>query len=165
MAVCNYSASIDSFVCYPMAVGAPKGARFIKMKTILTILTIVFTMLLSSPSHTKWTKVDSNGSGDNYYVDFDRVRKQDGYVYYWMLADYLKPDKNGIFSGKAYWQGDCKLFRYKQLSWSFHTEKMGGGTADSETPETPKWEYVRPASLAGFILKLVCKHKKRMPIT
>ena len=65
-----------------MAVGAPKGARFIKMKTILTILTIVFTMLLSSPSHTKWTKVDSNGSGDNYYVDFDRVKKYDEYVYY-----------------------------------------------------------------------------------
>ena len=142
-----------------MAVGAPKGARFIKMKTILTILTIVFTMLLSSPSHTKWTKVDSNGSGDNYYVDFDRVKKQDGYVYYWMLADYLKPDKNGIFSGKAYWQGDCKLFRYKILSGSFHKEpKGGGGGIDYKTDKD--WTYPAPKTIGEGILKYVCLYAK-----
>jgi hypothetical protein len=131
----------------------------------LSLCLVVFTMLLPVSSFAEWTKVDNNVSGDTYYVDFDRIRKHDNYVYYWILADYLKPNEFGQLSGKAYWQGDCKLFRYKQLSWSFHKDKMGGGSGDSETPENPKWEYARPASLAGFMLKLVCKHTKRMPLT
>ena len=66
--------------------------------------------------------------GNTYYVDFDRIIKVDGYVYYWFLGDYLKPTKLGILSFRVYSQGDCKLFRFKSLSYSFHKEPMGGGT-------------------------------------
>ena len=90
------------------------------MKTLLTISTLVFTVMFSSTSFADWTKVDENNIGTSFYVDFERIRKHDGYVYWWELSDYLKPTKYGMLSGKKYLQGDCKLFRYKYLSGSYH---------------------------------------------
>ena len=91
-----------------------------------------------------------------YYVDFDRVRKVDGYVYYWMLVDYLKPKKFGDLSGKLYKQGDCKLFRDKILSASFHPEPMGKGIGENLNPKNPEWEYPPPHSAGEVTLKSVC---------
>ena len=67
-------------------------------------------------------------SGDIFYVDFERIRKHGGYVYWWDLSDLLKPTETGMSSAKVYRQGDCKLFRYKSLSFSSYKEPMGGGT-------------------------------------
>ena len=61
---------------------------------------------------------------NTFYVDFERIREVDGYVYYWTLTDFLKPNKYGVWSGKIYNQGDCKLFREKRLSFSYHKEPM-----------------------------------------
>ena len=99
-----------------------------------------------------------NVSGDTYYVDFGRMRKHDGYVYFWELTDYLKPSKHGILSGKIYKQGDCKIFRFKTLSFSFHKEPMGGGTGDVQEPvkKHQGWKYPSPDSANEAILKSLC---------
>ena len=89
-------------------------------------------------------------------MDFERIRKVDGYVYYWRLNDYLKPLKYGVLSDKIYQQGDCKLFRYKSLSYSFHKEPMGRGTGDNYSPKNPEWKYPSPNSVNENILKSVC---------
>ena len=94
--------------------------------------------------------------GDIFYVDFERIRKVDGYVYYWMLSDYLKPSPYGDLSYKTYNQGDCKLFRYKTLTGVSHKEPMGGGTGDSISPENPEWIYLPPNSVIETTLKSVC---------
>ena len=98
----------------------------------------------------------SSNRGDIFYVDFERIRKVDGYVYYWSLSDYLKPTKFGDLSSKSYDQGDCKLFRYKGLSWSFHKEPMGGGTGETFNYNDNDWRYPPPNSIDESILKLVC---------
>jgi hypothetical protein len=96
-------------------------------------------------------------NGTTFYVDFERIRKHGGYVYYWYLTDYLKP-KFGDLSGKIYNQGDCKLFRHKSLSFSFHKEPMGGGTGDVQEPVKKQqgWKYPPPNSVDELILKSVC---------
>ena len=96
-------------------------------------------------------------SGDTYYVDFERIRKHDGFVYYWTLSDYLKPTKTGTFSGRVYHQGDCKLFRYKYLSDSYFKGQMGKGDYNSGSNKPDKeWTYPSPKSIAEKILNLVC---------
>ena len=125
------------------------------MKSLLTILTLVFTVMFSSTSFAEWTKVSENVLGDTVYVDFERIRKVDGYVYIWELIDYLKPDKYGDLSVKLYIQGDCKLFRYKNLSFSYHKEPMGGGTGDVNT-QKQDWTYPPPNSVSETLLKSVC---------
>jgi hypothetical protein len=65
------------------------------MKKLLLIFTLLFsTLMFSTPSYGEWTKVTSSGNGANTtYVDFERIRKHGGYVYWWDLLDRLKPTK------------------------------------------------------------------------
>ena len=95
-------------------------------------------------------------SGDTFYVDFERIRKHDGFVYFWILEDLLKPDNQGHLSVEMYHQGDCKLFRLKILSFSFYKKQMGGGTGLPYNPKNPEWTYPRPKSVNEIELKKVC---------
>ena len=130
-------------------------------KLTLTFLICLFTVLLSAPSYAEWKKVGENVHGQTFYVDFERIRKHGGYVYWWLVQDLPKPFQ-GILSFKSYHQGDCNLFRYKIMSKSFHKEPMGRGTGD--TPPVPKehkdWKYPPPNTSAENILKKVCNHVK-----
>ena len=96
--------------------------------------------------------------GDTFYVDFERVRKHDGYVYFWYLTDYLKPNQFGTLSHKIYNQGDCTLFRVKPLSLVYHKLPMGGGSEETSTPtgKNRDWVYPTPESMNEYILKKVC---------
>ena len=116
--------------------------------------------MFSSSSYAGWTAVSegtgTTNSGNTFYVDFERIRKHDGYVYWWNLMDYLKPSSTGRLSAKTYNQGDCKLFRYKRLSYSFHDEPMGTGAGEVQEPEQKGWRYPPPNSGDEIILKQVC---------
>ena len=125
-------------------------------KFIFTLL--LSTLVFSSPSYADWTKVGTTVSGNTYYVDLDRIRKHDGYVYFWTLDDYLKPFKSGALSAKVYSQGDCKLFRDKVLSDSFYNDSMGNGTLNSSSSEEEDWDYPPPNSIGETVLNFVCSH-------
>ena len=130
------------------------------MKKLTLIFTLLFsTVMFSSTSFAGWKKVDESMDGDTFYVDFERIRKVDGYVYYWDLTDYLKLTEEGHLSGKTYKQGDCKLFRFKDLSVFFHKEPMGRGTGEPYTPPD-KWYYPPPNSSSEVVLKSVCESVK-----
>ena len=119
-------------------------------------------MFSSSTSFAEWTKVGENVVGDTvFYVDVERIRKHDGYVYWWELSDWLEPDEYGTMSGKVYKQGDCKKFRYKWLSGTLHKGPMGGGIV-SETSNTPdkEWKYPPPDSSGEIVLKVVCQYAR-----
>ena len=100
----------------------------------------------------------TGGGAVTTYVDFERIRKHGGYVYWWSLFDYLKPTKHGHFSTKTYKQGDCKLFRHKYLSFSYHTIPMGGGNGTVMEPkgEDGNWKYPPPNTSGETNLKSVC---------
>ena len=126
------------------------------MKTLIIFLALTFSVMFSSSSYAGWTKVGEDVNGKTFYVDYERIRIHDGYVYWWDLQDYLKPTSQGHLSAKTYNQGDCKLFRYKVLSYSFHKEPMGGGTGEVVEPVKKGWKYPPPNSSGEFILKQVC---------
>ena len=107
-------------------------------------------------SGANWTKVGKNVKG-SIYVDFERIRKVDGNVFYWQLGDFLEPAE-GFLSITMYRQLDCNLFRFKTLSWSFHKEPMGGGSRKtlSVPKEHKNWNYPPPKSGNEIILEAVC---------
>ena len=125
----------------------------------LTLLTVLVLSLLSTPVFADWTKVTTNVGGTTYYMDFERIRKHGVYVYWWRLTDYLKPQL-GDLSVKTYKQGDCKLFRYKNLSGSFHKEPMGEGTGQMNNDPDKEWKYPIPNSSMEIILKYDCAYAK-----
>ena len=133
------------------------------MKKLLLIFTLLFsTLMFSTPSYGEWTKVSSNDIGATFYVDLERIKKHGGYVYFWQLADYLKPLiglRNELYlSSKYYIQVDCKLFRAKNLSASFHNEPMGkrSGYNPEIKGKHANWKYPHPNSVDEAILKRVC---------
>jgi len=127
------------------------------MKNLLLIFTLLFsTVFFSSPSYAEWTKMGENKKETTYYVDFERISKQGGYVHWWELGDRLKPNANGYSSNKAYKKGDCRLFRYKYLSHTNHIEKMGRGNGETVTPKSSQWYYPSPHSSIESVLKSVC---------
>ena len=100
-----------------------------KKLTILSIL-ILSIVMFSSPSYAKWTKVTQAENGTSVYVDFNRIRKHDGYVFFWKLTNYAKPLSFGALSSKVYQQTDCKLFRFKYLSDAYYNGPMGTGESN-----------------------------------
>ena len=128
------------------------------MKILLTISTLAFTLMFSSTSFAEWTEVSKNIRGDTFYVDFERIRKVDGYVYYWQLTDLLKPTQElGVLSAEIYHEGDCNLFRFKVLSNVFHQQSMGRDVGKTFSPKNPEWEYPRPTSVTEIVLNTVCR--------
>ena len=118
-------------------------------------------MFSPSTSFAEWKKIGENVDGDTHYVDFERIRKHDGYVYYWELMDLLKPtEETGDLSAKSYIQGDCKKFRLKLLSGSSHKGSMGGGTGEIDNTLDKEWTYPPPDSLSETILKSVCQYAR-----
>lgn len=127
------------------------------MKNLLLIFTLlVSTLMFSTPSYGEWTKLFKTVNGNIFYVDFERIRKHDGYIYYWLLQDYLKPTKFGDLSATFYQQGDCKLFRNKILTDSYYKNPMGAGTSSTSNKPEKNWTYPSPNSLNEIILKSVC---------
>ena len=126
------------------------------MKKLLLIFTLLFsTAMYSTPVRAEWTEVSKNVDGTIFYVDLERIKKQDGYVHYWRLSNYLKPE-DGVLSAKVYSQVDCNLFRFKILRHSFHKKPMGNGAADTYNPPDKGWEYPSPNSSHELLLKTVC---------
>ena len=126
-------------------------------KLIFIFILLSTTAMFSAPSYSEWTKVSENVDGDVYYVDFERKRNHDGYLYYWQLTDYIKPTEYGDLSSKIYVQGDCKLFRYKYLSYSFYKEPMGGGTGRVDNVPDTNWQSPSYSNIE-LALKSVCNH-------
>ena len=112
--------------------------------------------MFASPAYADWEEVGDNVDGDTFYVDFDRIRTNGGYVYFWELQDYLEPIEYGMLSYKVYRQGDCEMFRYKILSYIYYEQPMGEGGGESSPPET-EWRYPIPNSMGEDTLKLVCR--------
>ena len=130
-----------------------------KTKPLTFLLALLFsTLIFSTPSYGEWTAVSESVSGNIFYMDFERIRNHDGYVYYWGLSDHLKPVAGGFLSGKRYHQGDCKLFRFKVLTYVFHKQPMGKDAGKSSSPKNPEWKYPSPGSINEIVLKAVCNH-------
>jgi hypothetical protein len=127
------------------------------IKKITLGITLFFsTLMIASPAYADWKWVSESANGTIYYVDFDRIRTNGGYVYYWQLGDYLEPQATGTLSDKTYYQGDCELFRYKGLSYAYYKQPMVEGSGSHYVPN-PEWHYPPPNSPAADILNIVCK--------
>ena len=58
------------------------------MKKLALLTTLLFSVMFSSASNAKWTKIGVNVNEITFYVDIERIRKHGGYVYWWKLMAY-----------------------------------------------------------------------------
>ncbi len=125
------------------------------MRKLTTITIIIFSLLFPSTSFGEWKWLGKSEDGNGFYVD-DGIKKHDGFVYYWIMTDLIRPNRLGIMSSKVYTQGDCNRLRFKEISGVFYTESMGRGTGESSTRPSQSWQYFSPDSVGGNLLRIVC---------
>jgi hypothetical protein len=127
------------------------------MKFPFTIFTLVFTMALSSTSFAEWTETGDSVDGATFYVDYERIREHEGYVYFWTLGDYSTRATHGNASVTDFWRGDCELFRIKNLQQVHYQGQMGQGEILRRLNiEDINWMYPSPNSINERILEVVC---------
>ncbi|MEE9375045.1 MAG: surface-adhesin E family protein, partial [Rhizobiaceae bacterium] len=117
------------------------------MKKLTIPFVLIFSLIHSSTSYAAWEKMITDVEGNVHYVDFEKIKNHDGYVYFWVLIDLLKPF-NYSFSSRYHYEGDCKSSKYKLLSVFIHKESMAGGSSKFGRPlkQDRVWKYPRPKS-------------------
>mgnify|MGYP001175053101 CR=1 FL=1 len=128
------------------------------MKTLLTMFTLLFAIMIPSTSFAKWTRVAENDLNTFFYVDFTRIRKNNGYIYFWVLLDYSKPTIMNSLSHQIYHELDCSIFRYKRLTGHSYKEQMGLGDIHHKLRPHTEWQYPPPTSPYEIILNEVCSN-------
>ena len=121
------------------------------------LLVLLFSLLISFNSFGEWKKVDSV-QGNYFYIDYDGIKKNNGYVYYWQLLGYVKPTDFGDLSSISLYEVDCKIpYKERRIAASYYTLPMGKGTPSTIDNSTYDWTYAHPESSVELILEIVCE--------
>jgi len=130
------------------------------MKKHLLILSLLLsTTMFSSQSFGEWELLVVNSDGEEFYWDKDKVRVNQGLVYWYVLVDYLKPSETGTLSATKYQESDCQRMSNLDLSTSFYKQAMAEGQAwGTYTIPNPKVSYPTLSSSIGIVLKVVCDY-------
>ena len=122
----------------------------------------------------KWGSALRGGDSNQYYVDFDGIRKWNGKVYYWVLVDYLIPNHLGFFSHKLYNESDCNTsyIQSRSLTVLHYRTPMAEGTpviapADSKLQKDliKNWSlhtknlWNIDTFIRKTVFKRICNHK------
>jgi hypothetical protein len=127
------------------------------MKKLIIVSAILFSLMFSSTSFARWTNIIRNHGGTTFYLDVLRIAKNDRYVYFWELIDYLKPTENGVLSHQVFAQGDCKLIKKKTVSFSSYKKPMGAGKGVPYEPKNSIWVKPSPGSAMETMVKSACE--------
>ena len=121
------------------------------------LLVLLFSILISFNSYGEWIRITENTSGSSFYLDLDTIKQHNGYVYWWLLSDYLKPI-DGDMSTELYIQTDCAIAREKHLSFNSYDKPMGSGSKTSSFTPPDKWHYPTLGSVGRIKLDYICKY-------
>lgn len=127
------------------------------MKKLIPILTVFLSFFLfPSTSLGEWKYLTSTSDNNDFYVDYDRIREKNGYVYFWSKNEYKNKFMDKYRSSQGYTMGDCELFRVKFLDLTLYTGHMFMGDSERITMKD-EWNYVTPNSNIEKVLKSVCE--------
>ena len=120
----------------------------------LTIL--LFSILISFNSYGEWVQVSTSVTGMTTFVNIDKIKENNDYIYYWTLTNNYTDDSNK--SAKAYRKSDCAVNRFKVLAFYSYSEPMGGGRLLSQFTPPDEWQYAIPNSVDDTLLTYTCNH-------
>ena len=129
-------------------------------KPLLSIFLITIATF-SGLSYGKWSfaavGTGEINKGTVFYIGLERIRYVDGQTFFWVLADYKKPSSTGDLSHKVYMQAECRKFRFKHITWSFHKKEMGMGPGETLKDPDQEWTYPTPDSVYELLLDKACR--------
>ena len=124
------------------------------MKKLLGIL--VLGLLWCNVGVAEWYKIGTTDRAA-FYLEVDRIRSDNNYVYYWDMVDLYERTDEGSLSVQRYIKGDCTIIRYKSLQYIFYSESMGSGERQMQDSQVKDWKYYPPGGIGEDILKKACE--------
>jgi len=118
-------------------------------------LQFLFLILISLNSFGEWKFHSSSVKGETFYLHTDTITRDEDYVYFWYLKNYLIPSKFGDFSSKVKVKGDCNNNRLKYLTYVWYKEPMGKGLGERSDTES-EWENQTTNSVGTELLNDAC---------
>lgn len=101
-----------------------------------------------------WARVGENGN-TSFYFDRANVRMQADRRQVWRLFEQAKADAQGVRSGTALVEIDCKAATYRYLRTLHYSGRMGQGDYLGGSGEQP-WEHIGPGTFVQRLAGLVC---------
>lgn len=101
----------------------------------------------------------SNNGSMTYYIDKEALRKNGGFVYFWILVDYLEP-RNESLSTKDYYKAICATNMMSLQSIQYFEVPMAKGEPASvsvfDRGGQDSWIEIEKDSMGGIALDAVC---------
>ena len=123
------------------------------------LLILLFLILISFNAYSEWTKTVENVDGDFYFIELDTIKKNNGYVYWWVLSDYIKPGAGSNKSEKTFYHGDCNKKRYKRFFVIWYKKSMGNGFSEIFVLDS-NWVYPSSGTIGEYLLNYACDYVK-----
>ena len=131
------------------------------MKKLNLYFILLFSSLIfSSTSYAEWKFISQTTALSKYYVDTERVIKQNKLIYYWELTDYVDEGGYGYLSDITRVVVDCELIRYKNLQINNYKGAMGTGKVTGSGKISETWVYPLPNTIKEATTTFVCKYIK-----
>jgi hypothetical protein len=124
----------------------------------------IFLMLLAVVSGSAAAAWEAIGGNDietvTSYADLATIHKSGNMVKMWSLLDY---ETARVRVGKVYrsikaeFEYNCKEDRQRVLSYSWHSENMGGGAIVISNTEPSDWSPIPLGAVAETLWRLACE--------
>ena len=120
------------------------------------ILVLLFSILISFNSYGEWKLASTSDTADTY-IDFDNIKENNGYVYYWNLIVLKEPNPRGDLSAKVLYEVDCRIPQKERgISYTYYKLPMGQGSSSGNSKNVGDWNYSIPGSMRETTFGLVC---------
>tara|TARA_S200000501_G_C20841400_1_gene751728 strand:- start:80 stop:454 length:375 start_codon:yes stop_codon:yes gene_type:complete len=124
----------------------------------MKIFYLGFLLFLFPDAKAEWTEIGENKLGTKY-LDFIRIRKFEGYTFYWEMLSFYKATNKGFMSVKSNYKLDCIKFRYKKISSLFYEKPMAKGKPMFyKNYNISNWKYPLSNSPKAFLKKKICEY-------
>ena len=123
------------------------------------LLLVLFLVMISFNSYAEWSLVARSTDKIEYYIDFDRVSKNNGYVYYWVLSNFPSPPYAKGKSSLELYEVNCSPpIKERRKAYYFYNSTMGkkGTRSPVFDTSTGPWEYSVPGSVQERLIEAVC---------
>ena len=130
-------------------------------KIFIIFVTYLLSTTISSAALSQWTKVVESQDGYVSYIDFNKLKIVNDFVYFWELEDFPYPHKDGTMSLKTYHQVDCSLNAVKYHKYASYNLSMGeGNPIDIWSRTEKKWKTPKNGSVLFIRILKVCNFVK-----
>ncbi len=116
-----------------------------------------------------WSAVSKNTSDSTYYLDVDKVKQTENYIYLWYLIDYLEPIidhpeyfAQDVMSETHYIKINCNKIIFQRLKVILYGASMASGELKNDLIPTDNknWNQVSNGTAFQAVIETVCGKRK-----